>query len=134
MTLPFGDIEDKRLMIRFSTADFSIATVFMAIREHLDMLGEMGITFLGAATEIPPGPTPVFKPIDIKAIFEYGGGGAPEKYLERTYEIIWEGIVNTFPKEEEWAQSKKAYAEFIRAQADLLRARLEGPKSLSPSE
>jgi len=125
MTLPYGEIEGKRLVMRFSTADFSIATVFMAIREHLDMLGEMGIIFCGAATEIPPGHTQVFKPVDIKAIFEYTGGGDAPKYLSRAYEIIWEGIVNTFPKEEEWALAKKSYAEFIRAQAELLRARME---------
>ncbi len=126
MLLPFGEIKEKRLEMNFSSADFSIASVLGAIREHLDMLGEMGIVFLGATTEIPPGPSPVFKPVAIKAIFEYTGGGNAEKFLQRAYEILWEGVVNTFPKEEDWALSKKAYAEFIRAQADLLRARIEG--------
>ena len=126
MNLPFGEIENARLTINFSSADYSIASIICAIREHLDMLREMGVTFLGAATDAPPGPSPVFKPVSIKAIFEYTGGSGAEKYLQRTYEIIWEGVVNTFPKESEWAESKKGYAEYIRAQADLLRARMEG--------
>ena len=125
MTLPFGEIKENRLEMKFSSADFTIASVLGAIREHLDMLGEMGIVFLGASTEIPPGPSPVFKPVAIKAIFEYTGGGSAQKFLQRAYEILWEGVVSTFPAEEEWALSKSAYAEFIRAQADLLRARIE---------
>ena len=125
MAFPFGEIEGKRLVMNFSTADFSIASVLSAIREHLDMLGEMGVIFLGAATEVPPAPTPVFKPVSIKAIFEYTGAGGAEKYLERTYEIVWQGIVNTFPSEAVWAESKRAYAEFIRGQAELLRARIQ---------
>ncbi|MBN1901885.1 hypothetical protein JW926_11235 [Candidatus Sumerlaeota bacterium] len=129
MNLPFGEIENTRLTINFSSADFSIASVLSAIREHLDMLREMGITFLGAATDAPPGPSPVFKPVSIKAIFEYTGGSGAEKYLLRAYEILWEGVINTFPGEALWAESKKAYAEYIRAQAELLRARIESASS-----
>jgi len=125
MSLPFGDIDEKRLVLRFSSADYSIASVLAAIREHLDMLGEMGIVFLGAETEIPPGSTPVFKPVAIRAVFEYTGAAGADKFLQRAYEIIWEGIVHTFPRESEWAESKKAFAEYIHAQADLLRARVE---------
>ena len=134
MELPFGEMDGKRLVISFSTADFSIASVLCAVREHLDMLSEMGMTFLGAATDVPPGPSPVFKPVSIKAIFEYTGGGETDKYLERTYEIIWQGIVNTFPGEAVWAESKKAYAEFIRSQAELLRARAESAPSDKPNK
>ena len=126
MGLPFGEIDGNRLIMAFSSADYSIAAVLGAVREHLDMLSEMGIVFLGAATEIPPGPSPVFKPVAIKAIFDYTGGANAEKYLERAYEILWGGVVRTFPGEPEWAESKRAYAEFIRAQADLLRARMQG--------
>lgn len=109
--------------MRFSSADYSIASVLTAVREHMDMLREMGVIFLGGETEVPPGPSPVFKPVSIKIIFEYEGGGEAEKFLRRSYEIIWEGIVNTFPTEERWSESKKAFADFVRAQAELLRAR-----------
>lgn len=125
MNMPFGEIKDNVLEVRFSSADYSIATVLTAIREHLDVLQEIGVKFLGAATEVHTGPTPVFRPTDIKATFEYTGSGKGREYLERAYEIIWQGIVKTFPDENEWAQAKNDFAQFILAQADLLRARTE---------
>lgn len=123
MQMPFGEIKDQTLELRFSSADYSIATVMTAIREHLDVIKELGLKFLGAATEIYAGPTPVFKPTDIKAIFEYTGTGSGKESLERAYEIIWQGVVNTFPDECEWSQAKQSFGQFILAQADLLRAR-----------
>ena len=62
MDLPFGTIDGKRLEVRFSTADFSVATVIAGICEHLDMFEELGVVFLGVATDVPAGPQPVFQP------------------------------------------------------------------------
>jgi len=123
--MPFGEMDGKVLDMSFSSADFSVASVIRAIQEHLDMLNEMGVVFLGIATEVPTGPTPVFQPVAVKASFEYTGPDPAPAVLERTYQIVWQGIVNTFPSESEWAQSKEAFGHFITAQADLLRARLE---------
>lgn len=128
MNMPYGDIKDKVLEIRFSTADYSIATVINAIREHLDVLQEIGVKFLGAATDVYAGPTPVFKPTDIKAVFEYVGSGSGKECMERAYEVIWQGVIKTFPDENEWAQAKNDFAQYILAQADLLRARTESSK------
>jgi len=126
--MPFGEIDGNVVDINFSSADFSVASVLAAIREHLDMLGEMGVTFLGIATEVPSGPTPVFQPVAIKASFEYMGSDPATRVLERTYQIVWQGIVNTFPPESEWAVSKEAFGHYITAQADLLRARIESTR------
>lgn len=128
MNMPFGEIKDKGLEVRFSSADYSIATVLTAIREHLDVLEEIGVSFLGAATEVHTGPTPVFRPTDIKACFEYTGSGDGKVCLERAYQVIWKGVVATFPDENEWADAKASFGQFILAQADLLRARTEGAK------
>ena len=123
--MPFGEIDGKVLDVSFSSADFSVASVIAAIREHLDMLGEMGVVFLGVATEVPTGGTAVFEPVAIKASFEYMGADPATPVLERTYQIVWQGIVNTFPSESDWAESKAAFGHFITSQADLLRARLD---------
>jgi hypothetical protein len=126
--MPFGEVDGTVLDMRFSSADFSVASVLAAIREHLDMLNEMDVSFLGIATEVQTGPTPVFQPVAIKASFQYQGRDPATPVLERTYEIVWEAIVNTFPAESEWAKSKEAFSHYIAAQADLLRARLESTR------
>ena len=69
MQLPFGAIDGNVLEVNFSTADYSIPSVLSAVREHLDRLEEMNVIFLGAQTVVPSGPTPVFKPVSIAAIF-----------------------------------------------------------------
>ncbi|HIE50534.1 MAG TPA: hypothetical protein EYP85_02135 [Armatimonadetes bacterium] len=130
MEVLYGNITDRTLEMEFSSADFSVASVLAAIREHLDMLEEMQVVFLGAATEVPVGPTPVFRPVPIKAVFEYLGSGDARAALERTYQVVWRGIVNTFPLEEDWAAAKRDFAEFVLAQADLLRARIEGTREV----
>jgi len=130
MEMPFGSVEGKALNIDFSSADFSVASVLGAIRTHLDMLQEMGVTFLGISTDVPAGPSPVFRPVPVRAVFEYTGGGDATSVLERAYQVVWQGVVNTFPDESEWAAAKKDYAQFISAQADLLRARVESERSL----
>jgi hypothetical protein len=125
MKLPFGAIEGDTLVMDFSTADYSIAAVLAAVREHLDKLEEMEVEFLGAQTDVPSGNSPVFKPVAIKAMFRYDGKLDPRAILERAYRIMWGGIVSTFPSEKDWAESKQAFGQFIVAQAELLRARTQ---------
>ncbi len=125
MDLPFGSIEGKRLEVRFSTADFSVATVIAGISEHLDMFEELDVVFLGVATDVPAGPQPVFQPAEIKAHFLYDGGGDGEKALRRVYLSLWKGVMTHFPDELDWSEAKSNIADFISAQAELLRARGE---------
>jgi len=128
MQMPYGKIEGNVLEISFSSADFSIASVMTAVRVHMDVLEEMGVRFLGASTDVPSGPTPVFRPAGIKVVFEYGGAGDPQELLERAYLKVWQGVLATFPSEAEWAASRRDFAAFITSQADLLRARTEASK------
>lgn len=128
MTLPYGEVKDGILVVKFSTADFSIASVLNAIKIHLDVIENMGVVFLGAQTEVVAGPSPVFQPVPVVAQFEYTGKGSAKETLENVYKIVWQGIVSSFPDEETWSDAKEAYAAFIAAQADLLRARIEASK------
>jgi hypothetical protein len=128
MNLPYGEIKDNILHMKFSTADFSIASVISAVKVHLDVIEEMGVVFLGAQTDIVTGPGPVFQPVPVVAQFAYTGKGASKDILEKVYRIIWQGIVSSFPDESQWSEAKEAYASFIAAQADLLRARIEASK------
>ena len=125
MQLPFGAIDGNVLEVNFSTADYSIPAVLSAVREHLDRLEEMNVIFLGAQTVVPSGPTPVFKPVSIAAIFEYIGKGDARPVLERAYTVIWHGIVTVFPNETDWSKAKECFGSFIVSQADLIRARTE---------
>ncbi|MGB7054328.1 MAG: hypothetical protein WBE28_03285 [bacterium] len=128
MTIPYGEIKESILIMKFSTADFSIASVLNAIKIHLDVIENMGVVFLGAQTEVIAGPSPVFQPVPVVAQFEYTGKGSAKEALEKVYKIVWQGIVASFPDEETWSDAKEAYAAFIAAQADLLRARVEASK------
>ena len=125
MEMPYGEVNGKSLSVSFSTADYSVATVMAALREHIDVLAAMEVKFLGCETEVPRGPTPVFQPVPIKARFEYAGKADARPVLEKTYELVWQGMVSTFPREAEWAQAKQAFSDFVVAQADLLRARAD---------
>jgi len=125
MEMPYGSVDGKALRLEFSSADFSVASVLAAVRERGDRLEEMGVVFLGASTEIPAGPMTVFKPVPVVATFEYTGDGDARAVLERAYLAVWNGVVTTFPCESEWAESKRAYAQFISSQAELLKARTE---------
>jgi hypothetical protein len=128
MNLPYGEIKGNVLKMSFSTADFSIASVVSAIKVHIDVVEELGVAFLGAQTDVVVGPTPVFQPVPVIVQFEYTGKGGAKEVLERVYKIVWQGIVNSFPDETRWSEAKEAYASFIAAQADLLRARIEAAK------
>ena len=126
MEMPYGAVEGKVLRINFSSADYSVASVMAAVREHIDVLEPMEVKFLGCETEVTSGPTPVFAPVPIVARFEYAGGlSSVGEILEKVYELIWHGVVVTFPSEAEWATAKQAFSDFIVAQADLLRARVD---------
>ena len=125
MNLPYGEIKGNVLTMRFSTADYSIASVLDAIQIHIDVIENMDVVFLGAQTDIVAGPTPVFQPVPVVAQFEYTGKGSAQGVLESVYKTVWQGIVASFPDEASWSQAKEAYGAFIAAQADLLRARNE---------
>ena len=125
MNLPYGEIKGSVLTMRFSTADYSIASVLDAIQIHLDVIENMDVAFLGAQTDIVAGPTPVFQPVPVVAQFEYTGKGSAQAVLEKVYRTVWQGIVASFPDEASWSQAKESYGAFIAAQADLLRARKE---------
>lgn len=125
MNLPYGEIKNNVLKMKFSTADFSIASVLNAIKVHIDVIEEMGVLFLGVQTELVAGPTPVFQPVPVIAQFEYTSKGAAKETLEKVYKVVWQGIINSFPDEKSWSNAKEAYSSFIAAQADLLRARIE---------
>ncbi|HID32323.1 MAG TPA: hypothetical protein EYP24_02975 [bacterium (Candidatus Stahlbacteria)] len=128
MELPYGEIDGNILRIRFSSADFSIASVLSAIKIHLDMIEEMGVAFLGAETEVS-GSAQIFTPVPIVATFQYLGKTRGKDVLERVYRTVWSGVVNAFPDEPTWASAKRDYGAFINAQADLLRARIEALKA-----
>ncbi len=128
MTLPYGETKNNILIMKFSTADFSIASVLNAIKVHLDVIQSMDTVFLGAQTEMTAGPSPVFQPVPVIAQFEFQGKGSATATLEKIYALVWQGIVNSFPDETCWSQAKQAYGGFIAAQADLLRARVEASK------
>ena len=128
MNLPYGEIKNHLLLMRFSTADFSIASVLSAIRVHLDVIEELGVVFLGAQTDVVAGPTPIFQPVPVIVQFEYDDKGSAKEVLEKVYRLVWQGIVSSFPDETCWSTAKQAYAAFIGAQADLLRARIDAAK------
>lgn len=92
------------------------------------MFGEMKVVFLGVSTEIPAGPSPIFRPVAVKAYFEYIGSGDPKPILEKVYILLWEAVALTFPTEPVWASAKGDFSKFISAQADLIRARVESNK------
>ena len=128
MFLPFGELKENRLIMSFSSADYSVAVVLNAVKDRLDIFQEMKVQFLGASTEIPAGPSPVFRPVAIQAFFEYAGSGEPKPVLEKVYALVWEAVAMTFPGEAAWATAKGDFGRFITSQADLLRARTESAK------
>ncbi|MCD6453910.1 MAG: hypothetical protein J7L62_01250 [Candidatus Aminicenantes bacterium] len=127
MKLPFGEIENGILKMKFSSADYSVATVIAGIREHLDVLEEMGVEFLGIETEIVTGPRITFTPVPVVAFFRCISDNCEEKLL-KAYKMVWKGIVLNFPDEIEWAEAKSYFANFVSSQADLLLARVEAEK------
>jgi len=128
MNLPYGEIQESILTMKFSTADYSVASVLTAIKVHIDVIEELGVVFLGAQTDVVAGPTPVFQPVPVVAQFEFAGKGTAKDVLFKVYKMVWHGIVDSFPDETCWSEAKEAYASFIAAQADLLRARIEANK------
>lgn len=128
MQLPYGEIKKNTLLMKFSTADFSVASVLSAIKVHIDVIEELDVIFLGAQTEVVAGPRPVFQPVPVVAQFEYTGKGGAQKVLEKVYQLVWQGIIESFPDETDWSDAKESYSSFIASQADLLRARIEAAR------
>lgn len=128
MNLPYGEIKGNLLVMKFSSADYSVASVLAAIKVHIDVIEELGVTFLGAQTDIVAGPTPVFQPVPVIVQFEYTGKGSGKDVMDKVYKMVWHGIVDSFPDETCWSEAKEAYSSFIASQADLLRARIESTK------
>ncbi len=124
MEFPFGKIEGNKLIMRFSSADYTVATVIAGIREHLDVIEAMGVEFLGVETEVVAGPSVTFSPVPVVAYFAYDSK-EKKAVLKEVYQLVWKGIVNNFPSELEWAQARSSFADFISSQADLLLARKE---------
>jgi hypothetical protein len=128
MELPYGEIQGNVLTMKFSTADYSVASILSAIKVHIDVIEELDVVFLGAQTEVVAGPTPVFQPVPVIAQFQYTGKGSGNECLTKIYKMVWHGIIDSFPDETRWSSAKEAYSSFIAAQADLLRARVEANK------
>lgn len=127
MNMPYGEINGTTLKIRFSSADYSVASVLTALREHLDVIENLGVTFTGVQTDLGHASATAFRPVDIVAQFE-----APQEnrqLMEKVYKLVWHGLVLTFPPEEVWAEAKKAYSAYISSQAELIRARTESMKT-----
>jgi len=127
MEFPFGEINDEELKMRFSSADYSVATVISGIREHLDVIEEMGVEFLGIETEVYSGPRISFSPVPVIAHFRCRGKNC-EELLSKTYKLVWKGIVLNFPDELDWAEAKSKFSDFVSSQAELLLARTEAEK------
>lgn len=127
MELPFGEIKDGILKMKFSSADYSVATVIAGIREHLDVIEEMGVEFLGVETEVHSGPRITFTPVPVVAYFRCKVERC-EDILLKAYKLIWKGVILNFPDEIEWAEAKSYFADFISSQADLLMARVEAER------
>ena len=85
ITLPYGKISGKKLIMHFSAFDIDLPVIAAGIRERMDVLREMGVAFSGFGTEIPEDMSEQ-QPASVKAFFEFVGTGADsEKILKRVY-------------------------------------------------
>ena len=123
LTLPFGKISDKKLIMSFSAFDIDLPVIAAGIRERMDVLKELEVAFAGFGTEIPKEVTDQ-TPATIKCFFEYVGKESdPRTILKRVYHLIWSGMIQQFPELIDWAQAKADLSNLTIAQADVLRAR-----------
>ncbi|TFF86144.1 MAG: hypothetical protein EU551_02355 [Promethearchaeota archaeon] len=124
--LPFGRIENDLLIMEFSSFDLDLPIIASGVRERGDCLATLGIHFKGFGSEIPKSEVYSNQPINIKVYFEYQGNESEKEKMEklrRAYEIIWDGIIQTFPSLEEYSSSRESFANISLAQAELLRIR-----------
>jgi hypothetical protein len=123
LTLPFGKISDKKLIMSFSAFDIDLPVIAAGIRERMDVLRELDVAFAGFGTEVPEQMTEQ-TPASVKCFFEYVGEDSdPRKILKRVYHLIWGGMIMEFPDLDEWASAKADLSSLTIAQADVLRAR-----------
>ncbi|MFX1483801.1 MAG: hypothetical protein ACFFCP_11515 [Promethearchaeota archaeon] len=120
--LPFGTISKKKLIMHFSAYDIDLPVIAAGIRERLDVLKELEVSFAGFGTEIPEKMTEQ-APAVIKCFFEYVGTDADANtVLKRVYHLIWSGMISEFPDLVDWAAAKADLSNLTIAQADVLRA------------
>ena len=120
--LPYGTITKKKLIMHFSAYDIDLPVIAAGIRERMDVLRELDVSFAGFGTEVPEQMTEQ-TPAVIKCFFEYVGKETDAKViLKRVYHLVWGGMIMEFPDLEEWAAAKADLSNLTIAQADVLRA------------
>jgi hypothetical protein len=120
--LPYGSIAKKKLIMHFSAYDIDLPVIAAGIRERMDVLRELEVSFAGFGTEVPEQMTEQ-TPAVIKCFFEYVGNDSDANViLKRVYHLIWSGMVMEFPDLVEWAAAKADLSNLTIAQADVLRA------------
>ena len=121
--LPYGTITKKKLIMHFSAYDIDLPVIAAGIRERMDVLRELEVSFAGFGTDVPEKMTEQ-TPAVIKCFFEYIGKESDASViLKRVYHLVWGGMVMEFPDLIEWAAAKADLSNLTIAQADVLRAR-----------
>lgn len=122
INLPYGTITKKKLIMHFSAYDIDLPVIASGIRERMDVLKELEVSFAGFGTEVPEQMTEQ-TPAVIKCFFEYVGKESDASViLKRVYHLIWGGMIMEFPDLIEWAAAKADLSNLTIAQADVLRA------------
>ena len=120
--LPYGTITKKKLIMHFSAYDIDLPVIAAGIRERMDVLRELDVSFAGFGTEVPEQMTEQ-TPAVIKCFFEYVGKESDATViLKRVYHLVWGGMIMEFPDLDEWAAAKADLSNLTIAQADVLRA------------
>jgi len=120
--LPYGTISKKKLIMHFSAYDIDLPVIAAGIRERMDVLKELEVSFAGFGTEVPEKLSEQ-TPAVIKCFFEYVGKETDASViLKRVYHLIWGGMIAEFPDLIEWAAAKADLSNLTIAQADVLRA------------
>jgi hypothetical protein len=120
--LPYGSIAKKKLVMHFSAYDIDLPVIAAGIRERMDVLKELEVSFAGFGTEVPEKLTEQ-TPAVIKCFFEYVGKETDASViLKRAYHLVWSGMIEEFPDLVEWAAAKADLSNLTIAQADVLRA------------
>ncbi|MFW9835225.1 MAG: hypothetical protein ACFFEK_14590 [Candidatus Thorarchaeota archaeon] len=120
--LPYGSIAKKKLVMHFSAYDIDLPVIASGIRERMDVLKELEVSFAGFGTEVPEKMTEQ-TPAVIKCFFEYVGKESDASViLKRVYHLVWSGMIMEFPDLVEWAAAKADLSNLTIAQADVLRA------------
>ncbi len=122
INLPYGTITKKKLIMHFSAYDIDLPVIASGIRERMDVLKELEVSFAGFGTEVPEKLTEQ-TPAVIKCFFEYVGKESDASViLKRVYHLVWGGMIMEFPDLIEWAAAKADLSNLTIAQADVMRA------------